>query len=64
MDDDNEPDFGSYDPGADHLRAFDDGPEPQFGSGGYHGDYNGVPGCWYSSDGYVYAPDGSRIGAA
>ncbi|GAA3216894.1 hypothetical protein ACFO1B_15695 [Dactylosporangium siamense] len=38
--------------------------EPHFGSGGYYGDYNGVAGCWYSSDGYVYAPDGSRIGAS
>jgi hypothetical protein len=38
--------------------------EPQFGSGGYHGTYNGVPNCWYSSDGYVYGPDGNRIGSA
>jgi hypothetical protein len=37
--------------------------EPPFGSGGYNGDYNGVPDCWYSSDGYVYGPDGQRIGA-
>ncbi|MEV5414297.1 hypothetical protein AB0K60_36360 [Thermopolyspora sp. NPDC052614] len=40
-----------------------DVPEVRFGAGGYSGVYDGVPDCWFSSDGYVYAPDGTRIGA-
>lgn len=38
-------------------------PEVRFGSGGYSGSYDGISNCWFSSDGYVYAPDGTRIGA-
>jgi hypothetical protein len=37
---------------------------PHFGTGGYHGEYNGLPGCWFSSDGYVYDPSGNRVGIA
>lgn len=40
-----------------------DGTEIRFGSGGYSGSYNGISDCWFSNDGYVYAPDGTRIGA-
>jgi hypothetical protein len=50
------PDAGQQEPGDLSPHFAGDG-------GGYSGDYNGVPGCWYSSDGYVYAPDGARIGA-
>lgn len=35
---------------------------PLFGRGSYHGTYDGIPNCWFSSDGKVYAPDGSCVG--
>ncbi|MER6386715.1 hypothetical protein ACWDBD_31975 [Streptomyces sp. NPDC001118] len=38
-------------------------PDVRFGSGGYSGSYDGIADCWFSSDGYVYAPDGTRVGA-
>lgn len=38
-------------------------PEIQFGQGGYTGGYDGIANCWYSNDGYIYAPNGTRIGA-
>ncbi|MFD0212008.1 hypothetical protein ACFVH9_23595 [Streptomyces hirsutus] len=40
------------------------GHDIRFGQGGYHGTYNGIPNCWFSSDGKVYAPDGTCVGAA
>ncbi|MPY63688.1 hypothetical protein [Streptomyces spongiae] len=45
-------------------QSSDAGHDVRFGKGGYHGTYNGIPNCWFSSDGKVYAADGTCVGAA